>query len=236
MTIWCSGLVSVIPVDNQRIESIIPPRRESKVLTNGECKYEIRIPPFAMSTYKMNGAFWINPKTVDHEMMVSYQRAAWFWLREHKFSHRDYNFFVSHGIWKIYSSKSCLTVSTIWLSSIPSQRGFSNEWKCFLRCFKQSTMTEPYQVKLIPRETFELLCVLLFICFYNWILPMCCVGFLSHVFCFLHLILWVAVARNDFKVDMLPFDFYSIERFHLYPLTKTKKGFIYTSSYYCLVL
>ncbi|XP_056164086.1 uncharacterized protein LOC115669995 [Syzygium oleosum] len=92
------GLVSVIPEDNQRIESIIPPRRESKVLTNGECKYEIGIPPFAMSTYKMNGAFWINPKTVDHEMMVSYQRAAWFWLREHKFSHHDYNFFVSHGI------------------------------------------------------------------------------------------------------------------------------------------
>lgn len=90
--------MNVIPEDNQRIESIIPPRKESKVLTNGECKYEIGIPPFAMSTYKMNGVFWVNPKTVDREMMVSYQRAAWFWLREHNFNHHDYNFFVSHGI------------------------------------------------------------------------------------------------------------------------------------------
>lgn len=84
--------------ENQRIESIIPPRRESKVPKNGERKYEIGIPPFAMSTYKMHGVFWVNPKTADHEMMVSYQRAAWFWLRGHNFSHRDYNFFVSHGI------------------------------------------------------------------------------------------------------------------------------------------
>ncbi|KAF8021790.1 hypothetical protein BT93_G2046 [Corymbia citriodora subsp. variegata] len=92
------GLLNIIPEDNQIIESIIPPKRESKVPKNGECKYEIGIPPFAMNTYKMNGVFWVNPKTSDHEMMVSYQRAAWFWLRGHNFSHHDYNFFVSHGI------------------------------------------------------------------------------------------------------------------------------------------
>lgn len=66
--------------------------------------YEIRIPPFAMSTYKMHGAFWVDPKTLDREMMFSYQRAAWFWLKEHKFQHHDYNFFVSRGVWLVLNN------------------------------------------------------------------------------------------------------------------------------------
>ncbi|KAL3737134.1 hypothetical protein ACJRO7_025974 [Eucalyptus globulus] len=99
MLSWSTqGLESVIPKDNQRLECIVPPKVESKAMKSGDSKtYNIRVPPFAMSTYKMHGAFWVDPRTLDREMMFSYQRAAWFWLKEHKFQHHDYNFFVSRG-------------------------------------------------------------------------------------------------------------------------------------------
>lgn len=95
---FISGLTSVIPEKYLRKECISPPKMESDLMIDGQKEFEIAIPPFAMNTYKMYGMFWIDPMTGDWQMVQSYQKAAQFWLKEHRFQHHDYNFFVSRGI------------------------------------------------------------------------------------------------------------------------------------------
>ncbi|KAI4339315.1 hypothetical protein MLD38_024272 [Melastoma candidum] len=92
------GLMSVIPNKYLRRECVSPRKMESDLMMNGQKEIEIEVPPFAMNTYKMYGKFWIDPMTGDWQMMQSYQKAAQFWLKEHRFLHHDYNFFVSRGI------------------------------------------------------------------------------------------------------------------------------------------
>ncbi|XP_038696192.1 uncharacterized protein LOC119993235 [Tripterygium wilfordii] len=50
--------------------------------------------PFAATTYKMNGAIWINPETPDWELISCRRSAAHSWLTMLNFSHHDYNFFT----------------------------------------------------------------------------------------------------------------------------------------------
>ncbi|XP_031384231.1 uncharacterized protein LOC116198056 isoform X2 [Punica granatum] len=56
------------------------------------------IPPFAMSTYRMSGEVWFSPGTDDLQMAIYYQQTAWRWIKQHKFKHHDFNFFMSRGI------------------------------------------------------------------------------------------------------------------------------------------
>lgn len=51
--------------------------------------------PFAVATYKMFGELWMNTKISDEERVASYMNAANSWLKQHKFQHHDFNFFMS---------------------------------------------------------------------------------------------------------------------------------------------
>ncbi|XP_048333984.2 uncharacterized protein LOC107421979 isoform X2 [Ziziphus jujuba] len=51
--------------------------------------------PFGVATYKMFGELWINSNISDEERVGSYLNAANSWLKQHKFQHHDFNFFMS---------------------------------------------------------------------------------------------------------------------------------------------
>ncbi|KAH7521301.1 hypothetical protein FEM48_Zijuj07G0018400 [Ziziphus jujuba var. spinosa] len=51
--------------------------------------------PFGVATYKMFGELWINSNVSDEERVGSYLNAANSWLKQHKFQHHDFNFFMS---------------------------------------------------------------------------------------------------------------------------------------------
>ncbi|KAK0573960.1 hypothetical protein LWI29_016239 [Acer saccharum] len=56
---------------------------------------EIKIPPFAMASYKMFGTLWTNPGSSDQNTIHSHLNAAASWLNQQNFLHSDFNFFVS---------------------------------------------------------------------------------------------------------------------------------------------
>ncbi|XP_039064549.1 uncharacterized protein LOC120209681 [Hibiscus syriacus] len=56
---------------------------------------EIRLPPFAMVTYKMFGTLWTSPGTSDSDTVLCRRNAASYWLEQLQFHHHDFNFFMS---------------------------------------------------------------------------------------------------------------------------------------------
>ncbi|KAK3189183.1 hypothetical protein Dsin_028744 [Dipteronia sinensis] len=56
---------------------------------------EIKIPPFAMASYKMFGTLWTNLGSTDQNTIHSHLNAAASWLNQQNFWHPDFDFFVS---------------------------------------------------------------------------------------------------------------------------------------------
>ncbi|KAI9168787.1 hypothetical protein LWI28_001959 [Acer negundo] len=57
---------------------------------------EIKLPPFAMVSYKMFGTLWTNSGSSDQNTIHSHLNAAASWLNKQNFCHPDFDFFVSH--------------------------------------------------------------------------------------------------------------------------------------------
>ncbi|PKA45966.1 hypothetical protein AXF42_Ash019727 [Apostasia shenzhenica] len=58
----------------------------------------ISLPPFGLATYKMQGNLWLNPESSDYEKIMTLYSSADSWLKQLRFHHHDFNFFITHAM------------------------------------------------------------------------------------------------------------------------------------------
>lgn len=58
----------------------------------------IRLCPYGLATYKMQGNIWINSKSSDLEKIMTLYSTADSWLKQLRVRHHDFNFFISHAM------------------------------------------------------------------------------------------------------------------------------------------
>ena len=60
---------------------------------------KISLPVFGMASYKFKGSLWMQNGT-EHQVVNSLMRDADKWLRMLDVNHPDFQFFVSHGMYR----------------------------------------------------------------------------------------------------------------------------------------
>lgn len=58
----------------------------------------ITLPPFGLSTYKLQGSLWASAGCVDQQRIIALLSSADSWLKQLRVSHPDFDFFASHNL------------------------------------------------------------------------------------------------------------------------------------------
>lgn len=66
--------------------------------TNRKDGHYISLPPFGLSTYKLQGSIWTSAGCVDQQRIISLSSSADSWLKQLRVRHPDFEFFNSHKL------------------------------------------------------------------------------------------------------------------------------------------